>query len=105
MVDCKAIFLLPEWDVELLWPTSEHDAERLQSRLMVACSSRLSGPLKSHEGQSQGYPVRLFVAVDSMGRICINWLMLVKCFEDGNGYISAWYYYYADNGCVEESWR
>lgn len=42
---------------------------------------------------------------DSMGRICINWLMLVKCFEDGNSHISAWYYYYADNGYVEESWR
>lgn len=44
-------------------------------------------------------------ARDSMGRICINWLMLVKCFEDGNSYVSAWYYYYADNGYVEESWR
>lgn len=40
---------------------------------------------------------------DSVGRICINWLMLVKCFEDENSYISAWYYYYADNGYVGRS--
>lgn len=38
MVDCKAIFPVPEWDVEHLWPTSELDAE-----LTVMCSSRLSG--------------------------------------------------------------
>lgn len=42
---------------------------------------------------------------DNTGRIDINWLMLVKCFEDGNSYISAWCYYYADNGYVEKSWR
>jgi len=40
----------------------------------------------------------------SVRRICINWLMVVEGFEDGNNCISAWCDYYADNGNVEEWW-
>lgn len=63
------------------------------------------GHLKNRDRKSLRKPnENLRNTGDSMGRMCINWLMLVKCFEDENGYISTWYYYYyADKGYVGRS--